>query len=286
VNATLHGLGFRDEHLDRSRAHVNGGADNPPPPPPPPGRRPPPRHRDQPLEWLESHLQSLDAAVVLVAHDRWFLEAVGTAVLELEGGRGKFFKGTWHAWRKEKASRELALGRAIEKQQAQIDALERFVTRFRAGTRARQAQARVKQLEKLDRLERDPRDGKSLGFAFKPPERTGRVVFEVEDGELTIGDRVLLRDAEFWLERGEHVTLIGPNGAGKTTLIRALAGERELDRGKLRRGHNLKLGVLSQHAEELGSTGTVLEACQRAWGLKPNAARALLGGFLFSGELA
>jgi ATP-binding cassette subfamily F protein 3 len=292
VNATLHGLGFRDEHLDRSLATFSGGEltraslaralagdpdllllDEPT------------NHLDiAALEWLESHLQSLDAAVVLVAHDRWFLEAVGTAVLELEGGRGKFFKGTWHAWRREKAARELALGRAIEKQQAEIDALERFVTRFRAGTRARQAQARVKQLEKIERVERDPRDGKALGFAFKPPERTGRVVFEIEGGELTIGDRTLLRDAELWLERGEHVTLVGPNGAGKTTLIRALAGERDLDRGKLRRGHNLKLGVLSQHAEELGATGTVLEACQRATGLKPNETRALLGRFLFSGE--
>ncbi|HTE59832.1 MAG TPA: ATP-binding cassette domain-containing protein [Solirubrobacteraceae bacterium] len=294
VNATLHGLGFRDAHLDRSLATFSGGEltraslaralagdpdllllDEPT------------NHLDiASLEWLESHLQSLDAAVVLVAHDRWFLEAVGTAVLELEGGRGKYFKGTWHAWRQEKATRELALGRAIEKQQAQIDALERFVTRFRAGTRARQAQARVKQLEKLERVERDPRDGKALGFAFKPPERTGRVVFEVEGGDLTIGDRVLLRGVELWLERGEHVTLVGPNGSGKTTLIRALAGERELDRGKLRRGHNLKLGVLSQHAEELGTTGTVLEACQRATGLKPNEARALLGRFLFSGEEA
>ncbi|HKH18226.1 MAG TPA: ABC-F family ATP-binding cassette domain-containing protein, partial [Solirubrobacteraceae bacterium] len=238
------------------------------------------------LEWLEKYLQSLDAAVVLVAHDRWFLEAVGTAVLELEGGRSKYFKGTWHAWRREKASRELALGRAIEKQEAQIAALERFVTRFRAGTRARQAQARVKQLEKLDRIGRDPRDGKSLGFAFKPPERSGRVVFELEHGELRAGDRELLHGAELWLERGEHVTLVGPNGSGKTTLIRALAGERPLDGGKLRRGHNVKLGILSQHAEEPGRTGTVLEACQRATKLKPNEARALLGRFLFSGEAA
>ena len=120
---------------------------------------------------------------MLVAHDRWFLEAVGTAVLELEAGRGRFFKGTWHAWRKEKAARELALGRAIEKQEAEIARLERFVDRFRAGTRARQAQARVKKLDKIERIERDPRDGKALGFAFKPPERSGRVVFEVEDGD-------------------------------------------------------------------------------------------------------
>src|SRR5215213_10299605 len=294
INATLHGLGFRDEHLDRSLATFSGGEltraslaralagdpdllllDEPT------------NHLDiASLEWLEGHLQTLDAAVVLVAHDRWFLEAVGTAVLELEAGRSRFFKGTWHAWRCEKAARELALGRTIERQEAEIARLERFVDRFRAGTRARQAQSRAKRLDKIERVTRDPRDGKSLGFAFKPPERSGRVVFEVEDGALAIGDRVLLDRFELWLERGEHVTLVGPNGAGKTTLINTLTGERALDAGKLRRGHNLKVGLLSQHAEELGSSGTVLEACQRATGLKPNEARALLGRFLFSGEEA
>jgi ATP-binding cassette subfamily F protein 3 len=294
VNATLHGLGFRDEHLDRSLSTFSGGEltraslaralagdpdllllDEPT------------NHLDiAALEWLETHLQTLDAAIVLVAHDRWFLEAVGTAVLELEGGRSKYFKGTWHAWRLEKAQRELALGRAIERQEAEVAKLERFVTRFRAGTRARQAQSRQKRLDRIERVARDPKDGKGLGFAFKPPERSGRVVFEVEDGELRIGSRTLLQDAELWLERGEHVSLVGPNGSGKTTLIRALAGERELDAGKLRRGHNVKLGLLAQHTEALGSTGNVLEATQRATGLTPNRARALLGRFLFSGEEA
>jgi ATP-binding cassette subfamily F protein 3 len=207
-------------------------------------------------------------------------------VLELEGGRSRFFKGSWHTWRKEKAARELALGRAIEKQEAEIERLERFVTRFRAGTRARQAQARQKRLDKMERVGRDPRDGKSLGFGFKAPERSGRVVYEIEHGRLAIGDRVLLDDFELWLERGEHVSLVGPNGSGKTTLIHTLAGERELDAGKLRSGHNVKLGLLTQHAEELGSAGTVLEATQRATGLKPNEARSLLGRFLFSGEAA
>jgi ATP-binding cassette subfamily F protein 3 len=296
VNSTLHGLGFRDEHLDRPLSTFSGGEltraslaralagdpdllllDEPT------------NHLDiESLEWLEAHLQSLDAAVVLVAHDRWFLEAVGTSVLELEAGRARFFKGTWHAWRREKAARELALGRAIEKQEAEIARLERFVDRFRAGTRARQAQARVKKLEKIERIERDPRDGKALGFAFKPPERSGRVIFEIEDGTLTIGSRTLLEDFELWLERGEHVSLVGPNGAGKTTLIKALTGSHELSRGKLRRGHNVKVGLLSQHADELGAKDarTVLEAAQRATGLKPNEARSLLGQFLFSGEAA
>src|SRR5579871_1157305 len=209
--ATLHGLGFRDDaDLDRALHTFSGGEltraslgralagdpdllllDEPT------------NHLDiASLEWLESHLVSLDAAIVLVAHDRWFLEAVGTSVLELEGGRSKFFDGPWHAWRKEKAARELALGRAIERQQAEIERLERFVTRFRAGTRARQAQARQKRLDKIDRIDHGERDRDGLAFAFKPPERSGRVVFELSQGQVTIGERALLRDGELWIERG------------------------------------------------------------------------------------
>ena len=221
--------------------------------------------------------------MILVAHDRWFLESVGTAVLELEAGRSRFFPGPWHAWRKEQAARELALGRAIERQQAEIERLERFVTRFRAGTRARQAQSRAKKLAKMQRIERDPRDGRGLGFTFEKPSRTGRVVIELEHADLKAGDKSLLKDAEMWLERGEHVTLVGPNGAGKTTLIETLAGKRPLETGKLRTGHNVELGYLSQHAEELGSQGSVLEVAQRATGLKPGPTRALLGRFMFSG---
>ena len=294
VTAMLHGLGFRDEHFSRFLSTFSGGEltraslaralagdpdllllDEPT------------NHLDiESLEWLENYLQNVDAAVVLVAHDRWFLESVGTSVLEVEAGRGRFFKGTWHTWRKEKAARELALGRSIEKQQAEIERLERFVDRFRAGTRSKQAQSRARRLDKMDRVERDPRDGKGLGFNFKAPERSGRVVFEMEDGHLRIGDRVLLETAQMWLERGEHVSLVGHNGSGKTTLVAALTGQRELDGGKLRSGHNVKLGLLSQHADELDERGSVVEATQRATGLPPNKARALLGQFMFSGEAA
>lgn len=292
--ATLRGLGFRDPALlDRRLGSFSGGEltraslgralagdpdllllDEPT------------NHLDvEALEWLEQHLIGLDAAVVLVAHDRWFLEAVGTSVLELEGGRTKFFPGPWHAWRREKANREVALGRAIERQREEIERLERFVSRFRAGTRARQAQARAKKLAKIDRMARGRPDGKALEFAFQAPERSGRVVFELERARIVVGDRVLLQDAELWLERGEHVSLVGPNGTGKTTLIETLVGRRELAAGKLRTGHNVKLGFLSQHADELnaGTARTVLEATQRATGLTPAKARALLGRFLFAG---
>ena len=222
------------------------------------------------LEWLEGYLVELDAAIILVAHDRWFLEAVGTSVLELEAGRSRFFPGSWHNWRLEAAAREIQLGKQIEKQQVEIARMERFIERFRyKATKARQAQSRVKRLDKMERIERDPVDQRSLGFSFGSAERTGRVVLELEDGRLEVPGRTLLEDGELWLERGEHVSLVGPNGAGKTTLIDALAGRRELDGGRLRSGHNVTLGYLSQHAEELGTSGTVLEAAQRATGLTP-----------------
>ncbi len=239
------------------------------------------------LEWLEEHLNGLDAAVVLVAHDRWFLEAVGTSVLELEAGRAKFFPGTWTAWRKEQAMREMALGKAIAKQEAEIARLERFVERFRAkATKARQAQSRVKRLEKIEPIERDPRDTRVLNFSFKEPERPGRTIFELQGGRIEVPGRVLIDKADMHVERGEHVTLVGGNGSGKTTLIQTLTGRAELPEGKLSTGHNVHLGYVSQHAEGLSEDGSLLEATQRATGLTPGKARALLGLFLFSGEEA
>ncbi|MEZ5123950.1 MAG: ABC-F family ATP-binding cassette domain-containing protein [Solirubrobacterales bacterium] len=294
---TIRGLGFDSDDLDRTLSTFSGGEltrgslaralvagpdllllDEPT------------NHLDiASLEWLEQQLVGMDTAVVLVAHDRWFLEAVGTAVLELEAGRSRFFAGPWHAWRREQAARELALGRAIDQQRKEIARMERFVERFRAkATKARQAQSRVKALEKIERIERDPRDERELAFSFKPPARSGRVVFEVTGGRIAVGDppRVLLDDAELWLERGEHVSLVGANGSGKSTLLHALVGRRPLDGGRLSVGHNVEIGFLSQHAEALDETAKVVEACQRATGLTPNKARALLGRFLFSGQEA
>jgi ATP-binding cassette subfamily F protein 3 len=296
----IHGLGFVDADLERPLKTFSGGQltraslaralaaepdllllDEPT------------NHLDiESLEWLEQTLTSLDTAIIMVAHDRWFLEAVGTHVLDLEAGRAKYFKGTWHQWRKEQAMREMALGKAIEKQQAEIARLEGFVERFRAkATKAKQAQSRVKQLEKIEKIERDPKAGAALEFEFKKVSRSGRVIFELTDAHLAVPSdppKTLVDNAEMWLERGEHVTLVGPNGAGKTTLIEALAGRRPFDEGKLSLGHNVELAYLSQHGEELGWGGarTVIEACVKRTGLPPNQARALLGRFLFSGETA
>jgi ATP-binding cassette subfamily F protein 3 len=302
ANSVIHGLGFTDADLDRNLETFSGGQLTRASLARALSARPdlllldePTNHLDiESLEWLEQTLVGLDTAIMLVAHDRWFLEAVGTGVLEIEAGRSRYFKGTWAQWRKEQAAREMALGKAIDKQQTEIARMERFIERFGAkATKAKQAQSRQKRLDKVERITRDPKDGRSMGFQFAKPERTGRVIFELEDGRLEVGDaptkKLLLEGAELWLERGEHVSLVGPNGAGKTTLIDALAGQRPLDDGKLRTGHNLKVGYLSQHDSELeglGSARTVLEAAVRRTGLSPQQARALLGRFLFSGEEA
>src|SRR4051794_18312266 len=294
VLAVLRGLGFEPEHAGRPLSTFSGGELTRASLARALATRPdlllldePTNHLDIPsLEWLERYLVDLDAAVVLVAHDRWFLEAVGTSVLELEAQRARFFAGPWHAWRQEQAARQIALGKAIERQQAEIERMERFVERFRyKATKARQAQSRLKQIDKIKRdgVKAEQRDRRQLRFHFKPPERPGRVVLKLVNGKLEVPGRTLLEGANLEIEREEHVVLVGPNGAGKTTLIETLAGDREPAAGSVRTGHNVKIGYLSQHAETAAGGGTVLDAAKRETGLTENKARALLGGFLFSG---
>ena len=296
ARATIRGLGFGEAELERELASFSGGEltraslarvlasqpdllllDEPT------------NHLDiESLEWLEQYLGEVDAAIVLVAHDRWFLESVGTSVLELEGGRGRYFAGPWHAWRAEKAARELAMGRDVERRKAEIARMERFVERFRAkATKARQAQSKLKQIERLRAAgtERDLAGGRTLSFSFGAAERSGRVVLEVEGARLDAGDRRLLDGGDLWIERGEHVCLIGPNGAGKSTLVKALAGRRGLDGGRMSIGHKVELGYLSQHAElPHDDQLTALAHAQRTTGLSEAKTRALLGRFLFSGD--
>jgi ATP-binding cassette, subfamily F, member 3 len=244
------------------------------------------------LEWLERELQTVDAGVILVAHDRWFLEAVTTAVLELEAGRSTYFPGPWHNWRREKAARLAAASKAADRYDADIARLERFVERFKAKKNlAKRAQAKVTQIKRLSAERSEVKDEialltrrtKHLGFEFLQPKRSGRTVAEAEGLELAAGDKHLLSDVTFAIERGEHVALVGPNGAGKTTLLETLLGRREPGEGKLRLGHGVEPGYFSQHEIELDERGSVLQCVQSMTGLTRPPAQNLLGKFLFSG---
>ena len=298
--ATLRGLGFAEHDLDRPLTTFSGGEltraslaralsgdpdllllDEPT------------NHLDvENLEWLEQELQSLDAAVILVAHDRWFLEAVTTGVLELEAGRSLFFPGPWHVWRLEKAARAAHAAKTAERVGADIVRLERFVERFRyKKSKAKQAQAKLTQIKRLEtersdargELELLTRKSRSLGFDFLKPPRSGRTVVEADGLGVAAGDKRLLTDATFAVERGEHVGLVGANGSGKTTTLETVLGLREQVAGKVRLGHGVVPVYFSQHEVELDERGSVLDCAQRATGLSRPQAQNLLGRFLFSG---
>ena len=238
------------------------------------------------LEWLEEKLEELGAACVIVAHDRWFLEAVTTATLELEAGRSTYFAGPWHVWRREKAERARHAEKTAKRISEDIARLERFVERFRyKKSKAKQAQAKLTHISRLEREKTGAVEEHSLltrrrraaRFAFTQPRRSGRLVLELKGERVAAGGRELLRDVTFALERGEHVALIGPNGTGKTTLLERIA------KHEFKLGHGVELGYFSQHGRELDERGSVLECVQSTTGLIRPDAQALLGRFGFSG---
>ncbi len=300
ATAVLRGLGFAEEHLERQLRTFSGGELTRASLARALGGDPdlllldePTNHLDvASLEWLERELQSLDAAVILVAHDRWFLEAVTTATMEVVAGRGTFFPGPWHAWRREKAARMLNAQKEVTRVQADIARLERFVERFRAKKdKAKQAQAKLTQIGRLEKERQEAsaevallsRKQRSLGFEFLKPARSGRIVIEAEALGVRIGDRELLHDASFALERGEHVALVGPNGSGKTTLLETILGRREAAAGRVKLGHGVEAAYFSQQEMELDTRGSVLQCVQTMTGLSRPESQGLLGKFLFSG---
>jgi len=239
------------------------------------------------VEWLERAIADLGAAVVLVSHDRWFLESVATSVVEIDRGRAKWWPMGYSAFRRERALAMDRQGAEAERQAAEIARLERFVTRWRAGTKARQASSRQKQVEKLQRARVEaPRRASHLAFGFPKAERTGRVVIEVDDLDVEVPGRRLVSGVGFTLERGWRLAIVGPNGTGKTTLLETLMGRRVPAGGRVSMGHRVQAAYFSQHGEELRDDRTVVETVLADSDLTPTQARTLLGGFLFPGDTA
>ncbi|MEE3375761.1 MAG: ABC-F family ATP-binding cassette domain-containing protein [Candidatus Cryptobacteroides sp.] len=248
----------------------------------------PTNHLDiESIEWFEDYLKAFRGAVLLVSHDRQFLDNVTTRTVEILLGHVNDYKVPYSQYVTLRAERIAQQTAAYENQQRMIEKTEDFINRFRyKPTKSNQVQSRIKALEKLERIEIDESDNATLSLKFPPAQRSGDVVFKGTD--LTVGypQKVVFRDAQIEIKRGEKVALIGRNGEGKTTLMRVIMGELEPKAGEAKVGHNVKIGYYAQNQEDiLDPSETVFGTLDRiAVGEIRTKLRDLLGAFLFKGE--
>lgn len=237
------------------------------------------------LTWLEDFLIGYQGAMVIISHDRAFLDRVTAITWELSLGRLSVFRGNYSHYLVEKAQRMELERSAYDNQQAMIRQSERFITRFRAkSTKARQVQSRVKQLEKLERLELSETD-RTIHFSFPPAAPSGRDVLTLEGVRKSYHGRQVFDGVSFSLQRGDKLAVVGVNGAGKTTLLKIMAGLIEAE-GTIKPGHNVILSYFGQHqAQELPGELTILDTVYHtAVDMTITQVRSLLGAFLFSGD--
>ena len=240
------------------------------------------------VEWLQGFLAQYAGAIVLVSHDRDFINEVGNRVLELHDGRATEYVGDYADFVEQRAERMAQLEAAAKNQRRKVAHTEAFIERFRyKASKARQVQSRIKSLEKLDRVVQPQRRTRSVKFRFPEPPRSGRTVITLTDVAKRYGETVVYRgDLDLVLERGQRVALIGPNGAGKSTLLKILAGVLDVDGGTRELGSNVRVAYFAQHQiEALKATNTVFEELNDAAPMMSTAdMRKLLGAFLFSGD--
>jgi ATP-binding cassette, subfamily F, member 3 len=239
------------------------------------------------IEWLENFVKNAKSAVLVVSHDRYFLDAVAGSILELDEGKLARYPGNYTKYVAEKKARDEQLARRAKANTERREQLERFIEKNRAkATKARQAKSKQKLLDRMEKVE-GPNNGKrnmkvDLGGETS---RAGRVVLEMEDVSYGHeGDEPLLNDLELVVERRERVALLGPNGAGKSTIMRLAAGELVEQVGNVRLGNNVTLAYQDQQLARLDPNKTVLEEAMSATGFDAPETRELLGAFLFSGD--
>ncbi|BAU64328.1 ABC transporter related [Stanieria sp. NIES-3757] len=249
----------------------------------------PTNHLDlETIEWLENYLQGINTPMVIVSHDREFLDRLCTKIVETERGISTTYLGNYSAYLQQKLELKEAQAATYERQQKEIAKQQEFIERFRASaTRSTQAKSREKQLEKIDLVAAPISDLKTLKFRFPASPRSGREVVIIEDLTHSYNDNILFLGAELTIERGDHIAILGPNGAGKSTLLRMIMGMEQPEEGTISLGkHNVIPGYFEQNqAEALDLEKTVMDTIHDEvpdW--KNEEVRTLLGKFLFSGD--
>ena len=295
IEKTLLGLGFKRTDFDRATSEFSGGwrmrielakllL-----------RRPsiflldePTNHLDiESIQWLEEYLRNYSGAVLLISHDRAFLDNVTTRTVELSLGHIYDYKVPYSKFVELRAERRAQQMAAYENQQKMIEKTEEFIEKFRyKPTKSNQVQSRIKQLERLERIEVEEEDLATLNIKFPPAPRSGQIVAEVKEVGKAFGEKRIFSDFTFTLERGQKIALVGRNGEGKTTMARMLIGELEQTEGTIKVGANVNIGYYAQNQDDLmDGEFTVFDTLDRvAVGDIRTRLRDILGAFLFRGE--
>lgn len=235
------------------------------------------------LEWLEEYLRSYKGGILMISHDRYFLDGAATGIIDLENHHIRSFRGGYTRYMETKENQDRAYEKAYEKQQEHIKETEEYIRRYKAGIKAKQARGRQSQLNRLVRLEK-PVHQASLRFHFDPPQECADKVLDVLRVEGSYGSHILFKDLTIHIKKGETVGLIGPNGAGKTTILKMITGEKKPDTGFVQLGNNVKMGYYSQEQERLHPKLTVLDEVRDTFNFGEKEARNILGMFLFRGD--
>jgi ATP-binding cassette subfamily F protein 3 len=236
--------------------------------------------------WLEEYLTGYPYTFILISHDRYFLDVTVNKIVEIWNKRIYFYPGNYEKYLSQKTQRREQLDAAYRNQRERIEQLEVFINRFRyQATKAKQVQSRIKELEKIERIEL-PEEEKTIHFSFPQPKASGRIVAEFAGVAKAYGEKEVFRDVSFMIERGDRIALVGVNGAGKSTLIKLLADAEDVTQGEYKLGHNVQADYFAQDQyKELDQDSRILDDLGR---VSPQSRetelRSLLGCFLFSGE--
>ena len=291
IKIVLHGLGFPENEWDKPAENFSGGQktrillaaalvkepdllilDEPT------------NHLDiRMTEWLEGYLRNFKGGVLIVSHDRFFLNNVVGRVLEMEGGHLQNFKGNYDQYLAQKEIQMATMEAAYEAQQEYIARTEAYIRRFKAGIKSKMARGRQSQLNRLERVE-GPERIEEFELRLPPAPESAERVLVLEELSVGYGENVLLKDINLVLRKGEKTALLGPNGAGKTTLLKTILGELSPVTGKAKIGNRVKIGYFSQSYERLDPSQTLLDNFLTEYGYTTEHTRSLLGGMLFHGD--